>query len=214
MNARREFLQKGFFGISGLALASTFQLEAQATTLVKKGNEDGFHLGVAGYSFVNFKLDESLSMMKRMDIKYLCIKDFHLPFKSTATEISNFHEKLKQSGVTGYAVGPIYTNSIKAIDDAFDYAKRVGVNLIIGIPNKEDLTYLSNKTKETSIRFAIHNHGPEDKLYPNATVIYNLIKDLDANLGMCFDMGHDTRDGQDAIKDLQSYHKRIYRKVF
>lgn len=210
MNARREFLQKGFFGISGLALASTFQLEAQATTLVKKGKEDGFHLGVAGYSFVNFKLDESLSMMKRMDIKYLCIKDFHLPFKSTAAEISNFHEKLKQSGVTGYAVGPIYTNSIKAIDDAFDYAKRVGVNLIIGIPNKEDLTYLSNKTKETGIRFAIHNHGPEDKLYPNATVIYNLIKDLDANLGMCFDMGHDTRDGQDAIKDLQQYHKRIF----
>ncbi|KKX51151.1 hypothetical protein [Sphingobacterium sp. IITKGP-BTPF85] len=90
MNARRAFLQKGFLGISGLALASTFQLEAQATTLVKKGKEDGFHLGVAGYSFVNFKLDESLSMMKRMDIKYLCIKDFHLPFKSTATEISNF----------------------------------------------------------------------------------------------------------------------------
>ncbi|KKX51152.1 hypothetical protein L950_0206470 [Sphingobacterium sp. IITKGP-BTPF85] len=72
------------------------------------------------------------------------------------------------------------------------------------------MTYLSNKTKETGIRFAIHNHGPEDKLYPNATVIYNLIKDLDANLGMCFDMGHDTRDGQDAIKDLQQYHKRIF----
>jgi len=124
-----------------------------------------------------------------MDIKYLCIKDFHLPFKSTAVEINNFHEKLKQSDITGYAVGPIYTNSTKAIDDAFDYAQRVGVKLIIGIPNKEDLAYLSNKTKETGIRFAIHNHGPEDKLYPNATVIYNLIKNLDPNLGMCFDMG-------------------------
>ncbi|MDH5825721.1 sugar phosphate isomerase/epimerase family protein [Sphingobacterium faecium] len=210
MNTRRVFLQKGFLGISGIALASTFQLKAQAATLVKKKKEDGFHLGVAGYSFVNFKLDESLSMMKRMDIKYLCIKDFHLPFTSTATEITNFHEKLKQSGVTGYAVGPIYTKSTKAIDDAFDYAKRVGVNLIIGIPNKEDLQYLSNKTKETGIKFGIHNHGPEDKLYPNATVIFNLIKDLDENIGMCFDMGHDTRDAQDAIMDLKTYHKRIF----
>ncbi|WP_400261411.1 sugar phosphate isomerase/epimerase family protein [Sphingobacterium sp. SG20118] len=210
MNTRRVFLQKGFLGISGIALASTFQLKAQAATLVKKKKEDGFHLGVAGYSFVNFKLDESLSMMKRMDIKYLCIKDFHLPFTSTATEITNFHEKLKQSGVTGYAVGPIYTKSTKAIDDAFDYAKRVGVNLIIGIPNKEDLQYLSNKTKETGIKFGIHNHGPEDKLYPNATVIFNLIKDLDENIGMCFDMGHDTRDAQDAIMDLKKYHKRIF----
>lgn len=210
MNTRRVFLQKGFLGISGIALASTFQLKAQAATLVKKKKEDGFHLGVAGYSFVNFKLDESLSMMKRMDIKYLCIKDFHLPFTSTATEITNFHEKLKQSDVTGYAVGPIYTKSTKAIDDAFDYAKRVGVNLIIGIPNKEDLQYLSNKTKETGIKFGIHNHGPEDKLYPNATVIFNLIKDLDENIGMCFDMGHDTRDAQDAIMDLKTYHKRIF----
>lgn len=210
MNTRRVFLQKGFLGISGLALASTFQTEAQAATLLKKKKEDSFHLGVAGYSFYNFKLDESLSMMKRMDIKYLCIKDFHLPFNSSATDISNFHEKLKQSGVTGYAVGPIYTNSIKAIDDAFDYAKRVGVNLIIGIPNKEDLQYLSNKTKETGIKFGIHNHGPEDKLYPNATVIYELIKNLDPNVGMCFDMGHDTRDGQDATKDVLKYHKRIF----
>lgn len=210
MNTRRVFLQKGFLGISGIALASTFQLKAQAATLVKKKKEDGFHLGVAGYSFVNFKLDESLSMMKRMDIKYLCIKDFHLPFTSTATEITNFHEKLKQSGVTGYAVGPIYTKSTKAIDDAFDYAKQVGVNLIIGIPNKENLQYLSNKTKETGIKFGIHNHGPEDKLYPNATVIFNLIKDLDENIGMCFDMGHDTRDAQDAIMDLKKYHKRIF----
>lgn len=210
MNTRREFLQKGVLGLSGLALSSAFQTEVKATTLTKKVNKDAFHLGVAGYSFVNFKLDESLAMMKRMDIKFLCIKDFHLPFNSTGTEISAFHEKLAQSGVTGYAVGPIYTKSTAAIDEAFDYAKRVGVNLIIGIPNKEDLAYLSQKTKDTGIRFAIHNHGPEDKLYPNATVIANLIHDLDENLGMCFDMGHDTRDGQDAIKDLLKYHKRIF----
>ncbi|AIM38173.1 xylose isomerase [Sphingobacterium sp. ML3W] len=210
MNTRRVFLQKGFFGISGIALASTFQLKAQAATLVKKKKEDGFQLGVAGYSFVNFKLDESLNMMKRMDIKYLCIKDFHLPFNSTAAEITDFHDKLEQSGVTGYAVGPIYTKSTKEIDDAFDYANRVGVNLIIGIPNTEDLQYLSNKTKETGIKFGIHNHGPEDKLYPNATVIFNLIKNLDENVGMCFDMGHDTRDAQDAIKDLEKYHRRIF----
>src|SRR5690606_13420564 len=63
---------------------------------------------------------------------------------------------------------------------------------------------------EYDIRFAIHNHGPEDKLYPNASVINNYIKALDKRLGICFDMGHDTRDGQDPVKDLEKYHTRIF----
>ncbi len=210
MNSRRKFLQSGFFSLSALALSSTFQLKAQGNTLSKETKEDPFQLGIAGYSFVNFKLEESLSMMKRMDVKYLCIKDFHLPYKSTAEEISSFHEQLKSAGVTGYAVGPIYTETIAKIDEAFDYAKRVGVKLVIGVPNPDDLEYVSKKTQQTGIKFAIHNHGPEDKLYPNATVIYNLIKNLDKNVGICFDMGHDRRDGQDETKDLEKYHDRIF----
>ena len=74
MNSRRAFFQKGFLGLSGIALANTLPLQVGAAALIKKEKEDTFHLGVAGFSFVNFKLDESLFMMKRMDIKYLCIK--------------------------------------------------------------------------------------------------------------------------------------------
>src|SRR5690606_40828865 len=88
--------------------------------------------------------------------------------------------------------------------------RRVGVKLIIGIPNKEDLAYISDKTKEYDIRYAIHNHGPEDKLYPNASSIYDLVKGLDPRMGLCFDMGHNMRDGQDPIRDLERYHKRIF----
>ncbi len=156
----------------------------------KKG--DTFKLGMAGYSFVHFKLDEALEMMKKTDVHYLCIKDFHLPYKSTAEEITAFHQKLKDAGVTGYAVGPIYTKTHQEIDNAFDYAKRVGVDLIVGIPNHEDLKYVEQKVKEYNIRYAIHNHGPEDKLYPNATSVYNLVKDLDPRVGLCFDMGHNS----------------------
>src|SRR5690606_40216963 len=29
-------------------------------------------------------------------------------------------------------------------------------------------------------------------------------------MGLCFDMGHNTRDGQDSIKDLERYHHRIF----
>ncbi|CAG4998371.1 hypothetical protein DYBT9275_01987 [Dyadobacter sp. CECT 9275] len=206
MNSRRNFVKSG---IASLAFG-TVSFKDQPVAVPQPPREDTFKLGIAGYSFVNFKLDESLAMMRKTDVHYLCIKDFHLPYKSTAEEIAAFHAKLKESGVTGYAVGPIYTKTHEDIDNAFDYAKRVGVNLIVGIPNHEDLEYLATKVKEYDIRYAIHNHGPEDKLYPNAASVYEKIKDLDSRIGLCFDMGHNRRDNQDSVADLGKYGKRIF----
>lgn len=206
MNSRRTFVKKG---IAGLMAGSIISLPEQSNAAPAK-KEDTFKLGMAGYSFVHFKLDEALEMMKKTDVHYLCIKDFHLPYNSTAEQITAFHQKLKDAGVTGYAVGPIYTKTHQEIDNAFDYAKRVGVDLIVGIPNHDDLKYVEQKVKETNIRYAIHNHGPEDKLYPNATSVYNFVKDLDPRVGLCFDMGHNRRDNQDSVADLGKYSKRIF----
>lgn len=209
MTTRRFFLQKGILGITAATLINIPSVFAEPATPPAAG-EDTFKLAIAGYSFLNFNLDESLKMMKKVDVHYLCIKDFHLPFKSTAAEIAAFHAKLKENNVEGYAVGPIYTRSKEEIDQAFDYAKRVGVDLLIGIPAHADLEYVAQKTKEYNIRYAIHNHGPQDKLYPNAESIYNLIKNLDPRVGICFDMGHNKRDGRDSVADLQKFSKRIF----
>lgn len=204
MNKRSPFVKTFFASLAAF-------LFIHSNVLSQDIPQKNLKLGVAGYSFVNFNLDESLKMMKRMDIHYLCIKDFHLPFTASESEIKAFHAKLVEYNVKGYAVGPIYmTKSRDEIDNAFEYAKRVGVDLIVGIPRKEDLGYIAEKTKQYNIRYAIHNHGPEDKLYPNATVINDLIKDLDPRVGICFDMGHNVRDGHDSVKDLKKYKKRIF----
>ncbi|KRT17972.1 xylose isomerase [Pedobacter ginsenosidimutans] len=209
MTTRRNFLQKGILGLTATTLINVPSVFA-APAKRNAAGKDPFKLAIAGYSFLNFNLDESLKMMKRVDVHYLCIKDFHLPFKSTTEEITAFHAKLKDNNVVGYAVGPIYTKNKEEIDNAFNYAKRVGVDLLIGIPAHADLEYVAQKTKEYNIRYAIHNHGPQDKLYPNAESIYNLIKNLDQRVGICFDMGHNKRDGRDSVADLQKFSKRIF----
>ncbi len=195
-----------------MALASMTPAVASANApeMRDSANEDLFKLGMAGYTFVHFNLDQALEMMKKTDVHYLCIKDFHLPYASTPEQIAAFHEKLKNSGVTGYAVGPIYMKTNQEVDNAFAYAKRVGVKLIIGVPNTELLPYVDKKVKEYDFRFAIHNHGPDIELYPNAISIHNAIKDLDSRIGFCFDMGHDKRNGDDPVADLQTYSKRIF----
>ena len=170
-----------------------------------------FKIGMAGYSFVKLNdLDKSLATMKKADVHYLCIKDFHLPFKSTDAEIAAFHAKLKDYGVTGYAVGPIYMKTEAEIDNAFEYAKRVGVKLIVGVPNVELLPYVDKKVKEYGFNYAIHLHGPDIKIYPDAEDVWNNVKDLDPRIGMCLDIGHDTRNGKDPVADLKKYHTRVF----
>jgi sugar phosphate isomerase/epimerase len=169
-----------------------------------------FRIGVAGYTFAKFDLDKALETLQRVDVHNFCIKDFHLPMNSTDEQIAAFHEKLKAKGVTGYAVGPIYMKSKGQIDTAFAYAKRVGVTLIIGVPNYDLLPYVDQKVKEYGFHFAIHLHGPDIKTYPDAEDVWNHVKDLDPRIGMCLDIGHDTRNGKDAVADLKKYISRVF----
>jgi len=169
-----------------------------------------FKIGMAGYTFLKFDLEKALATLKRADVHYLCIKDFHLPMASTDAQIAEFHAKLKASDVTGYAVGPIYMKSEKDIDNAFAYAKRVGVKLIVGVPNYDLLPYVDKKVKEYGFNYAIHLHGPDIATYPDAEDVWNHVKDLDPRIGMCLDIGHDTRNGKDPVADLKKYQSRVF----
>lgn len=196
-----------------MALAGASPVMATAVapeTTAAAPAEDLFKLGMAGYTFVHFKLDQALEMMRKVDVHYLCIKDFHLPLNSTDEQIAAFHAQLKASNVTGYAVGPIYMKTTQEIDNGFAYAKRVGVKLIVGVPNEDLLPYVEKKVKEYDMRYAIHIHGPDIKLWPNASSVIDAVKNLDPRMGMCFDMGHDARFGDDPIADLKKYADRIF----
>ncbi|MCK3683621.1 sugar phosphate isomerase/epimerase family protein [Maribellus sp. YY47] len=172
--------------------------------------KEAFKVGIAGYTFAKFDIDKTLETMQREDVHYLCIKDFHLPLNSTAEQIAAFKKKLSDKGVTGYAVGPIYMKNKEEVDRAFEYAKNVGVKLIVGVPEYDLLPYVDKKVKEYDFRIAIHLHGPDINKYRDAKDVWDHVKDLDSRIGMCFDMGHDTRNGNDAVQDLKKYHDRIF----
>lgn len=169
-----------------------------------------FKLGMAGWTFAKFDLQTALETMQRCDVHYLCIKDFHLPIESTEEEIQAFHKKCAEYGVSGYAVGPLYMKTKEDVDKYFDYAKRVGVKLIVGVPNYELLPYVDQKVKEYDFKYAIHLHGPDIDVYPDAEDVWEHTKNLDPRIGMCLDIGHDTRNGKDPVADLKKYHTRVF----
>src|SRR5512138_1499238 len=138
MIARRSFLKQAGFAVAAATGGQTlFTTAARAQQSLPAGNpQDTFRLAMAGYTFNKFKLEPTLEMLKKVDVHYLCIKDFHLPLKSTDEEIAAFHAKCKSFDVTGYGVGPIYMGTEEEVNNAFAYAKRVGVKTLVGIPFK------------------------------------------------------------------------------
>ena len=64
--------------------------------------------------------------------------------------------------------------------------------------------------KEYDFNYAIHLHGPDIELFPDATDAWEHTKDLDPRIGMCLDVGHDLRNGCDPVADLKKYHSRVF----
>lgn len=210
---RRLFLKTSLTGVALATVPSvnaTPKAENNMPKMKAVPKQDAFRLGMAGYTFVKFDIDKTLDVMQKLDVHYLCIKNFHLPLDSDAEQIRAFHDKLASKGVTGYAVGPIYMKTKDEVDKAFAYAKRVGVKLLVGVPNYELLDYTEQKVKDYDIRLAIHLHGPDMPLYPSATDIWNNVCNRDKRMGMCLDIGHDLRYNQNPLADLKKYASRVF----
>jgi inosose dehydratase len=217
MTSRRKFLQAA--GLSAAAVSAT-GLSSWKGAAVHEGSlaagsglsaaAGGLQTGIAGYTFLHVPIDQGISMMKRVGVGALSIKDFYLPLDSSPEAIHEVSGKFQAAGIRIYAAGVIYMKTQQEVDRAFEYAKTLGVDLIVGVPNPELLSYTESKVKSYNIRVAIHNHGPEDKLYPSPADVYDRIKGLDSRMGLCLDIGHAARAGADPVKVVGEYAPRLF----
>jgi inosose dehydratase len=208
MNTRRNFLKLAGTGVLAAGATSLFASSTVKASVDRVANT--FSIGMAGYTFKEFSVDQTIAMMQRVGVTNLSLKDFHMPMNSTREQINEVIGKFKSAGINVYTVGVVYMKTQESVDQAFEYAKMAGVRMIVGAPDYALLPYVEKKIKTYDFRLAIHNHGPDNPLYPNATDIWNHIKDLDSRIGICIDIGHTTRDGQDPSVDILKYGSRIY----
>jgi sugar phosphate isomerase/epimerase len=208
MNSRRKFLKLAGTGVLAAGTSVIYSFPEMPVTADKKVNS--FTLGMAGYTFREFSVEMTIAIMQRIGITNLSLKDFHMPMNSTIEQINEVLGKFKSAGINIYTVGVVYMKTQDSVDQAFEYAKMAGVKMIVGAPDYALLPYVEKKIKSYDIKMAIHNHGPDNPLYPNATDIWNHIKNLDSKFGICIDIGHTTRDGQDPSVDILKYKERIF----
>ena len=204
---RRNFLQTAGIGVAAAAvpgLANASALSADA-----KGDYK-FKLGVASYTLRKFTTEQALDMTLRCGVNRITFKSMHLPLDSDKATINNTLDLCKKKGVTLYGAGVITMKTKEEADQAFEYAKAAGLDMIIGVPRPPVLEYVGELVKKYDIKMAIHNHGPGDKFYPSAKSINDKIKNMDKRMGMCLDIGHTQRINLDPIEDFKTYFDRIF----
>jgi sugar phosphate isomerase/epimerase len=77
-------------------------------------------------------------------------------------------------------------------------------------PEPVALPLVARLAREYDQKLAIHNHGPEDKTYPSADDVWKAISPLDSRVGLCLDVGHAMRAGDDPAGVIRKYAARLY----
>src|SRR6202012_4772781 len=195
--SRRNFVQSGTLLAAAGATSSFFPLFGQQPAPAS-GKPTPIHLGLASYTFRNFTRDQMIGFMKQLNVTALNTKDVkdHLPMdpEGEAKALADY----AANGIKLHAAGTIYfpKDEDDDIRSKFDYAKRAGISVIVaGDPAPEVLPRIEKFVKQYDIKFAIHNHGPEDKIWHSPLDVLKAVKNMDPRMGCCIDVGHCVREG-------------------
>jgi sugar phosphate isomerase/epimerase len=201
-------------GSAALALGPMAALAPRSLAQQPGSGDDpwlGLKVGIASYTYSRLPLDAAVQAVARLGVKYVSIKDAHLPLKSTADQRRAAAKKFLDAGVTPISCGVITLKDDESeIRNAFEYARDAGIPTIVCNPARAALPTLDRMVKEFGIRLAIHNHGPEDKVWPSPLDAWEAIRKLDERIGVCIDVGHTARTGVDPIKAIKTCAPRLY----
>jgi sugar phosphate isomerase/epimerase len=196
--------------------AGVSALPSLASAQRRKGNEAGaapIRLGVASYTFRAFDRSQLIECMQQLEITRLNAKDVkdHLPIEA-APEAAAL-EAYRDARIDLHAVGTVSfaKDNDEDMRAKFEYARRAGVSVIVGgDPTPQSLLRLERFVKEYDIRVGIHNHGPEDKLWPSPMDVLKAVGSMDKRLGCCIDVGHCVRAGTDVVGAIHAAGSRLF----
>ncbi len=202
--SRRDFLGITAMGVAG-AVAFP-HLRGRAAT--HSNSKWEIKLGVASYSLREFSRADAIKMIEELRTPYVNIKSFHLPYELSPAELAAGRREFEQAGlqIVGGGNNNITDEHVRMF---FEYAKMSGMPLLVIAPKPEILPRIEKFVKQYDIKVAIHNHGPEDKYFPAPKDALKLIKNMDARVGLCVDIGHTTRTGADVVQEIAEAGNRV-----
>lgn len=204
--SRRSFLGAAG-GIVGLSAAGVTPASAKI-----EPEPWGIKLGIASYSFRLFDRAKAIEMAKALQTPWLSVKDVHAKIGSSREELEAARAEFVAAGLKVTSGGNVDMTKAKTAADLrvlFEYAKNLGLPMMVCAPTHENVAMLDPLVKEYNIRIAIHNHGPEDKHFPTPQSVLEVVRKMDPRCGLCMDIGHSARTGVDVVKTIAEAGTRL-----
>jgi sugar phosphate isomerase/epimerase len=208
--SRRNFVRSNALVASALASKDAFALIQEHSS---PSEASPVRLGLASYTFRNFNRAQMIGFLKQLNVFELNLKDVNDHLPTDMRQESSALADYAAAGIKPHAAGTIYfeKDEDQDIRSKFEYCKRAGIAVVVaGDPAPQTLPRIEKLVKEYDIRFAIHNHGPEDKLWHSPFDVLKVVKSMDPRMGCCIDVGHTVRAGTDVVQAIREAGPRLF----
>jgi len=213
--SRRNFIALGGMVIGSMTAACA-RKESPAPAQSYEFSEDipyaGFRMGVQTWCFRDSKsLDTVIDYLHSLGLAHVEIApSVHLPVETPLEEVKAAGEKFAAAGITVDSFGVVQiSNDEQSCRQIFEYGKTLGVMNISVFPEYDALPLLDRLCGEYGIPAAIHNHGPEDKLYAKPEMFREHLAGVSERVGLCVDTGHYMRSGVNPLEVIDEFADRV-----
>jgi len=175
-------------------------------------------IAVQCWTFREFTLFEAIEKVEDLGVSYLEAypgqkvkegSDIGMGPGLSDEEMMKIKKKLKDHNITLVNFGVTgFDNTEEAMREVFDFAKKMGIKVIVTEPQYDDYSLIDKMVKEYDIKVAIHNH-PKPTRYWNPELAFNNIQGLDERIGICGDTGHWLRSGINPLEALRLLKGRV-----
>ena len=179
---------------------------------------DGWRLGVGAYTFRGFTFFEAIDKVASLGLEWIdgypgqrVSEDIDVKFDHNMDPEARLKVKAKlvDAGVRlqGYGVVGLPADTVEC-RKVFDFAKDMGIEVIISEPREEAFDLIEALCEEYQIKVAIHNH-PKPSRYWDPDTVLAAVKGRSKLIGACGDTGHWMRSGVNPLEALQKLEGRL-----
>jgi len=207
-----------FFNVALCALTLLLSIAtiSAAESNTSAADQLGWQLDMHARTLKSYNLFEEMDKTATLGIKYFSFSA-SVPFEGTTqisvlkltdAQIQKIRTHAAKKGLTFANVYlPLPANEAEC-RKSFEFARKMGIDVIVGEPKPDDLDTVEKLCKEFNIKVAIHDH-PQPSHYWNPQTVLDAIKGRSPLLGACADTGHWVRSGLDPVDCLKQLQGHI-----
>ena len=169
-----------------------------------------FPMGIQSYSLRAFKVEKALEKVRELGLHHVEFSVGHFPLDSSGEQIGSMLKRVRRLEIapSGHGVNR-FTKDHDANRRIFDFANRAGIRNLAADPDPDAFDSLDKLVAEYGLRIAIHNHGPGHR-YGKISECKRALAGRHRWIGMCADLGHFIRSGEDPVEAINAFKGRLY----